>query len=41
MYARGINTSDIGASLQEQYDVEISPEYVCTITYSIFDDIQA
>ena len=41
MYARGMSTRDIGAFLQEQYGVEVSPEYVSTVTDSILDDIQA
>lgn len=40
MYARGMSTRDIGDFLHEQYGVQVSPEYVSTVTDSVLDDIQ-
>ena len=41
MYARGMSTRDIAAFLQEQYGVEVSPEYVSTVTDRVLVDIEA
>ena len=41
MYASGISTRDIRASLQDQYGIGESAEYVSTVTDRVLDDTKA
>lgn len=41
MYARGMSTRDIQASLQEMYGVEVSPVLISNVTDAVIDEIKA
>jgi putative transposase len=41
MYARGMSTRDIQASLQEMYGVEVSPVLISNVTDAVIDDVKA
>lgn len=41
MYARGMSTRDIQATLAEIYGVEVAPSLISTVTESIIDDFHA
>lgn len=41
MYARGMSTRDIQATLEEMYGVDVSPSLISTVTASIIDDFHA
>ncbi len=41
MYARGMSTRDIQATLEEIYGVEVAPSLISTVTESIIDDFHA
>jgi putative transposase len=38
MYARGVTTRDIQAHLKEIYGVEVSPEFISTVTDAVIED---
>jgi putative transposase len=40
MYGRGMTTRDIQAHLKDIYGVEISPEFISTVTDAVIDDVR-
>jgi putative transposase len=40
MYARGMTTREIQAHLQEIYSVEVSPDFISTITDSVLEEVK-
>jgi putative transposase len=40
LYARGMTTRDIRASLREMYGVEVSPDLICRVTGGIVEELQ-
>ena len=40
LYARGMSTRDIQSSLEEMYDVEVSPSLISTVTEEIINDFK-
>lgn len=40
MYARGMTTREIQAHLQEIYSVEVSPDFISTVTDSVLEDVK-
>lgn len=41
MYARGMTIRDIQGHLEEIYGVEVSPEFISTVTHSVLDEVSA
>lgn len=41
MYARGMSTRDIGAHLEEMYQVEVSPGLISAVTEGVIEDAEA
>jgi putative transposase len=40
MYARGLTTREIQAHLQEIYSVEVSPDFISTVTDSVLEEVR-
>lgn len=40
MYARGMSTRDIQAHLKEIYQIEVSPDFISTVTDSVIDTVK-
>lgn len=41
MYARGMTVREIRAFLSEQYDTDVSPDFISSVTHEVMDEIGA